>query len=102
MGIHRDIYEFAARAGAFEGFVYAKDKMGAGSLEVWVNSLVKQYRALPAEVRTDFQDLCDGTLGRAIQSLVPLVGEGHELINQLKTMVQGKLPSGPDDFSHGR
>ncbi len=99
MGIHRDIYEFAARAGAFEGYVYHKEKMGPGSLKNWVSSLVKQHRGLPAEVRAEFQDLCDGTIGRAIQSLVPLLGEDHELITQLRALVQGELPSSPDDFS---
>lgn len=102
MGTYRELYEFAARAGAFEGFVYAKDKMEPGTLTNWVNNLQEKFHALPPDVRSDFQDLSDGTLGRAIQSLIPLLGESHELINQLKTMVQGKLPSGPDDFSHGR
>ncbi len=102
MGTSREIYEYAARAGAFEGFVYAKDKMETGTLTNWVNHLQEKFNALPPDVRSDFQDLSDGTLGRAIQSLIPLLGEDHELINQLKTIVQGKLPSGPDDFSHGR
>ena len=102
MGINRDIYEFAARAGALEGYVYAKDKMEPGTLTHWVKNLQEKFHALPVDVRSDFQDLSDGTLGRAIQSLVPLLGEDHELINKLKALVQGKLPSSPDDFSHGR
>ena len=99
MGIYRDIYEFAARAGAFEGYVYRKEELEPGSHKNWVSSLVKQYNALPTDVRAEFQDLCDGTIGRAIQSLVPHLGEDHELITQLKALVQGELPSSPDDFS---
>jgi hypothetical protein len=99
MGIHRDIYEFAARAGALEGYVYAKEKIEEGSLTNWVKSVVEQYRALPSEVREEFQDLCDGTLGRTVQSLIPLFGEDHEMIIQLKTLVQGESPSSPNDFS---
>jgi len=98
MGIYRDIYEFAARAGALEGFVYGKDRIEAGSLKHWVNNLVSQYHAFSHEVRGDFQDLCDGTVGRAIQSLIPLVGEDHALVQQLKDLVRGQLPSSPDDF----
>jgi len=101
MGTYRDIYAFAAGAGAFEGFVYGKDKMEPGSLKHWVNNLVSQHHAFSDDVRADFQDLCDGTLGRAIQSLIPLVGEDHELIQQLKGLVRGQLPSSPDDFSRG-
>ena len=101
MGIYRDIYAFAAGAGALEGFVYGKDKMEPGSLKHWVNNLVNRHHAFSDDVRADFQDLCDGTLGRAIQSLIPLVGEDHELIRQLKGLVRGQLPSSPDDFSRG-
>ncbi len=101
MGIYRDIYAFAAGAGALEGFVYGKDKMEPGSLKHWVNNLTNQYHALSDDVRADFQDLCDGTVGRAIQSVIPLLGEEHDLIQQLKSLVQGQLPSSPDDFSRG-
>jgi hypothetical protein len=98
MGISRDIYVFAARAGAFEGFFYGKDKIEPDSLKHWVDNLVTQYHAFPDDVRADFQDLCDGTVGRATQSLIPLLGEEHDLIQQLKRLVQGQLPSSPDDF----
>jgi len=98
MEIYRIIYDFAARAGAFEGYVYGKEKMNPDSLTNWVNSLVKQYEALPPEIRSEFQDLCDGTVGRAVRSLQPLLGEEHDLIIQLKALIQDRLPSSPDDF----
>ena len=99
MGVYRDIYVFAARAGAFEGFVYGKDKMEPESLKHWVENLLTQYRAFSDDVRADFQDLCDGTVGRAIQSVILLVGEEHELVQKLKSLVQGQFPSSPDDFT---
>ncbi|OPY79361.1 MAG: hypothetical protein A4E65_01892 [Syntrophorhabdus sp. PtaU1.Bin153] len=102
MGVYSDVYEFAARAGALEGFVYQKEKLEPGSLNPWVEHLIGQYKALSPEVRQEFQNLCDGTIGRAIRSLIPLVGEDHELIGKLKTMTAGKLPSSPDDFSRQR
>lgn len=101
MGIYRELYDFAAKAGALEGYVYPKEKVDPSYLPLWVGHLVEQYRQLPLEVREDFQSLCDGTLGRAIRSLIPLVGEDHEVIKKLKTMVE-KLPSSPNDFNHGR
>jgi hypothetical protein len=99
MGVYSDIYEFAARAGAFEGYVYQKEKLEPGSLDPWVEHLIRQYKVLSPEVRQEFQNLCDGTIGRAIRSLIPLIGETHELIAKLKTLTVGKLPSSPDDFS---
>jgi hypothetical protein len=99
MGVYSDIYEFAARAGAFEGYVYQRKDLTANSLERWVDHLVEGYKAVPAEARSEFQNLCDGTIGRAIQSLILEIGEHHELIRKLKSLIVGKLPSSPDDFS---
>jgi hypothetical protein len=102
MGIYQKVYEFAASAGAFEGYVYPKEKVDLRSLPRWVDHLMAQYQDLPAEVRQEFQALCDGTLGRAIQSLRPSLGEDHEVIKKLKRLVSGKLPASPDDFGQGR
>lgn len=101
MGVYRELYDFASKAGALEGYVYHKDKVDLNYLPLWVEHLVEQYYQLPPEVREDLQTLCDGTLGRAIQSLTPLLGEAHEVIKKLKTIVKS-LPSSPNDFTYGR
>ncbi len=102
MGAYQKVYEFAASAGALEGYVYPKERVDLRSLLRWVNHLVAQYEDLPAGVRLEFQVLCDGTLGRAIQSLQPILGGDHEVIQKLKKMVVGKLPLSYDDFDHGQ
>lgn len=98
MGIYRSVYDFAARAGALEGYVYGKEKMNPESLTNWIHHLVEQYRDLPVEVRKEFQDLCDGTVGRAIRSLQSLIGADHDLILELQQMIDDSLPASPDDF----
>ena len=102
MGIYREIYDFAAKAGALEGYVYPKEKVDLGYLPRWVNNLVDHYRRLPSEAREEFQGLCNGTLGRTIQSLLPSLGEDHEVIKKLKSILSGNLPSSPNDFTYGR
>jgi hypothetical protein len=102
MGVYSDIYEFAARAGAFEGYVYQRTGLTPDSLERWVDHLVEGYKALAPEARKEFQDLCDGTIGRAMQSLLSSIGENHEIIGKLKSLTEGRLPSSPDDFSKKR
>ncbi|MGB9628675.1 MAG: hypothetical protein ACPL6D_08435 [Thermodesulfobacteriota bacterium] len=101
MGIYRELYDFAAKAGALEGYVYSKEKVDPSYLPLWVEHLVNQYHQLPPEVREDFQTLCDGTIGRAIQSLIPFLGDDHEVVKKLKTIVKN-LPSSPNDFTYGR
>ena len=100
MGIYKKVYDFAAKAGSPEGYVYPREKVDVSYLPRWSDNLVEQYWGLPPEVREEFQSLCDQTLGRTIQSLLPILGEDHEVIKKLKALVRGKLPSSPDDFPH--
>lgn len=98
MGIYRELYDFAASAGALEGYVYRPGSMDPSYLPKWSGNLVKQYEALPAEVRGEIQDMCDGTIGRAVRSLIPVLGESHEVVERLKAVLKGQLPASPDDF----
>lgn len=102
MGIYQEVYDFAAKAGALEGYVYPKEKVDFNYLPQWVDNLVNHYHRLPSEVREEFQGLCNGTIGRAVQSLLPYLGEDHEVIKKLNGVISGKLPSSPNDFTYGR
>jgi len=102
VGIYKDIYDFAAKAGSLEGWVYPKEKVNISYLPRWSDNVVKQYQDLPPEAREEIQSQCNETLGRAIQSIVPILGEDHEVIKKLKGLVKGKLPSSSDDFPHSR
>ena len=99
---YRDIYEFAASAGAFEGYVYQKETLDPAILNNWVANLVKQYRSLPKAVLSDIQAPLDRTLGRAVQSLMALFGADHAHVLALKSLVAGRMPDAPDDFEKER
>jgi hypothetical protein len=101
MGIYRKLYDFAAKTGSLEGYAYPKE-MDPNSLTPWVDHMVEEYRDLPPDVKKDFQDLCDFTVGRTIQSLLPHLGEDHEIIKKLKSITVGKLPSSYDEFPDRR
>jgi hypothetical protein len=101
MAQFRDVYEFAAKAGSLEGYVYPKD-MDQTYLLPWTENLVNLYNTLPPAVQQEIQAGCNETLGRTIQALLPVLGEGHEVIRKLRALVKGKLPSSPDDFPHHR
>ena len=100
MHIYQKIYEFAASAGAFEGYVYRKTKtnIDVAALLSWVDNLLSAYQRLPADALAEFQSACDQTLGRALKSLIPEFGEKHEVVSKLKKIVKGELPETPDDF----
>jgi hypothetical protein len=102
MGIYKEVYDFAAKAGALEGYVYPKEKVDLSYLPQWVDNLMNDYRSFPSEVREELQGLCNGTVGRTIRSLLPSLAEDHEVIKKLKSILSGNLPSSPDDFTYGR
>lgn len=94
----RDIFTFAASAGALEGYVYPRQELTGGSLDNWVGNLVKQYHDLPEEVRGSFQASLDRTLGRAVQAMIPVLGADHAHIRSLTGLIAGEMPSSPHDF----
>jgi hypothetical protein len=98
MSIYTELYDFAASAGSFEGYVYRNKDVDTGYLPKWSGNLVRQYNTLPQEVKVEIQHMCDGTLGRAVRSLIPILGEDHEVVDNLKSMILGDLPASPDDF----
>ena len=100
MHIYEKIYEFAASAGAFEGYVYRRPEaeIDIKALSNWVDNLLGAYRHLTPDVRNEFQSSCDQTLGRALKSLVHELGQEHEVIGKLRKMIEGELPESADDF----
>ena len=102
MHIYSKIYQFAASAGALEGFVYQKNNtrdLGMEALSGWIDNIVTAYDHLPEEAKKEFQDSCDRTIGRAIHSLAHVLGESHKLVDRLKMMVKGRMPASADDFN---
>ena len=103
MHIYSKIYEFAASAGAFEGYVYKKkdvEELGdMDALSGWIDNIVGAYDHLPDEAIKLFQDSCDRTIGRAISSLTPVLGENHDFISKLKSIIKSSIPASPDDFN---
>jgi hypothetical protein len=100
MYIYQKIYEFAASAGAFEGYVYRRSKteIDTEALSNLVDNLLDAYENLSSEARDECQSSIDQTLGRALKSLGLLLDDRHALICKLQKIIKGELPESPDDF----
>ena len=98
MHLYSKIYEFAASAGALEGYVYQKDEIDMEALTNWAENLVAAYNHLPSEALDEFQSSLDQTIGRAIRSLASGSGQEHEIVRKLKSMVVGNQPDSANDF----
>ena len=98
MDIYREIFEFAASAGALEGYVFKKDHLAPGELDDWIGNLGKQYHGFPDETRKHFQRSLDRTIGRAVHSLILILGPDHRHILSLKSLITGDMPASSHDF----
>jgi hypothetical protein len=98
MHLFAQLYEFAASAGALEGYVYRREDVDMEALTSWITNLKTAYRLLPQEVLQEVQLSIDQTLGRAWKSLARGLGLNHDLAQTVKSMITGRLPETPDDF----
>jgi hypothetical protein len=101
MHVYARIVEFGASAGALEGYVYGKrqeSEMDMQALDIWTNNLLEAYALFQKDVLNEIQQNCDRTVGRAVLSLTPVLGESHNIVERLKSMVAGANPESPDDF----
>lgn len=98
MHLYRQLYEFAASSGAFEGYVYRRTDLDMNALEAWVENLKSGYSLIPPEVLQEIQPSLDSTLGRAYRSVVDTLGEESAIAGKLRTMIKGALPGSPDEF----
>jgi hypothetical protein len=98
MDLYFQLYEFAASAGAYEGYVYHTDRVDVKYLPNWTRHLKEAYELLPQEVKDSIQPSLDKTIGRAIKSVSKILGDDHDVVKDLKTMVKGPLPSSPNEF----
>ena len=99
MEIYTEIYEFAASAGALEGYTFKKDQMAPNELDDWIHNLVKQYEGFPDEIKVHFQGSLDRTMGRAVHSLSAILGLEHEHVLSLKLLIAGDIPATSHDFN---
>lgn len=98
MHLYSQIYEFAASAGALEGYVYPKERVDLNALPVWIDNLHQAYQRMPEQALKEIRPFLDMTLGRAFRSLIPILGEKHEMVMKMRSMIRGPLPESPDDF----
>ena len=98
MHLFAQLYEFAASAGALEGYVYRREEVDVKALTHWIGNLNAAYGLLPQEVLQEVQPSVDQTLGRAWKSLALGLGQDHDLAQTVKSMIKGRLPETADDF----
>ena len=64
MGEYEELFKFAAKAGALEGYLYEREKVEP--LYNWVSNIEKMYASLPDNVKNDIRSELTSVLTRTL------------------------------------
>lgn len=64
MGEYEELFKFAAKAGALEGYLYERERVEP--LYNWVGNIERMYANLPDSVKKDIRSEFSGVLTRAL------------------------------------
>ena len=53
MSVNRTLFDFGARLGSLEGYLYAEEEVEKKYLPNWIDNIAREFGSLPAEVRRE-------------------------------------------------
>ena len=83
MGEYEELFKFAAKAGALEGYLYKRNEIEP--LHNWVSNIEKMYARLPEDVKKDIKNEFGCVLTRTLDY------GGKVLAEELKTKLNNLL-----------
>ena len=83
MGEYEELFKFAAKAGALEGYLYKRNKIEP--LHNWVSNIEKMYARLPGDVKKDIKNEFGRVLTRTLDY------GGKVLAEEIKTKLNSLL-----------
>ena len=92
MGVDRNLFNFSAKVGCLEGYLYERKDADVSTLPNWVGNIEKMYWNLPEEVRRDVLEDYKHILEKILQSSEKILRKDDGVLTKLKGMISGKVP----------
>jgi hypothetical protein len=90
MALYRDLFNFSAKVGCLEGYLYERRNVDVSALPNWVDNIDKMYEKLPKEVKADIYEEYISILKKILLSAKKILGEDDELVLRLNKMISEK------------
>ncbi len=87
MRLNRDLFDFSAKVGCLEGYLYERKDADFSTLLNWLGNIEKMHRDLPAEVKRDFVEDYKNVLGRILASAEKILKKEDGVLIKLKSMI---------------
>ena len=87
MGLNRDLFNFSAKVGCLEGYLYEREDADVSTLPNWVGNIEKMYRNLPIKVKRDFLEDYKTILEKILQSSEKTLKKEDGVLTKLKSMI---------------
>jgi hypothetical protein len=87
MGLNRDLFNFSAKVGCLEGYLYERKDADISTLPNWVGNIEKMYRNLPAKAKRDFLEDYKDILEKILQSSEKILKKEDGVLTKLKSMI---------------
>ncbi len=87
MGLNKDLFNFSAKVGCLEGYLYERKDADISTLPNWVGNIEKMYWNLPSEVKGDFLEDYKNILEKILQSSEELLKKEDGVLIKLRDMI---------------
>ena len=87
MGLNKDLFNFSAKVGCLEGYLYERKDADISTLPNWVGNIENMYRDLPAEVKGDFLEDYRNILEKILQSSEKILKKEDGVLTKLTNMI---------------
>ena len=87
MALNRDLFNFSAKVGCLEGYLYERKEADISTLPNWVGNIEKMYWNLPEKVKRDFLEDYRHILEKILQSSEKILQKDDGVLTKLKRMI---------------
>lgn len=87
MGLYRDLFDFAAKVGCLEGYLYERHNLEPAYLPNWVENIYNMHKALTEEARGDLKPQYQTVLKKICDYCNKLLGADDPVTKRVTTML---------------
>jgi len=86
MALYKDLFNFAAKVGCLEGFLFDRKEGNFSTLPNWIGNIQSMYKGLPEEVKKDFGEEYRYLLEKILMSAGQILDKEDVLLTKLRKM----------------